>query len=297
MRALGWWFVAVVLVLIGGSTAHAQGVDPAREPAAQLRFVHAVPAAAAVDIYLDGERVVSALPSAQATGYGLVRAGSHTVAFRAAGSDAATTPLLETTVELATGHSYTLAMAPRDGQRQSFLYQDDTGTPADARGSLRVVNLSPSVGEVAGVVGEAALTPLLPFGEASERVPVAAESPKVALVTGEGTLLRETLPIPLADGDFYTLFVLGQGPTLQPLVVSYPLTTGGPPQSPSWLPMAATGAAPPQGATAPGQMPSTGQPAEATPIPLLLLVDGLLLMLVALLGGWWWQQRVVAGKR
>lgn len=307
MRAWRWWIVAWLVMVGVSSTAAAQTLDPAREPSAQLRFVHGLLAGPAVDIYLDGQRIVSALPPGEATAYGLTPTGTRTIRVQAAGSDTTNTRVLEQSLTLGTGLSYTLAIAGKGGTVEAFVLEDDTGTSTTGQGSLRLVNLAATRATLAATVGEAALTGAVPYGAASERVPVdkSQSNPTVTVIDTGGQALLTTPALPLGGGEFYTLFVTEAATTLQPLLVSYPLTSGEPPAATVWMPLAVGGPAastesapaatsvPTQAQPAPtavpaGVLPTAGGEQDSNSLWLMLMGGGFLLLVLAFLGRWGW---------
>src|SRR4051794_40548038 len=92
-RVLRRAFLAIFLLLpfglVSGGGAAAAGTS-------LLRLVHASPASPALDVYIDQQRVTTALKFADATTYVAVPSGSHSVQVLAAGAGAGTKALIAT---------------------------------------------------------------------------------------------------------------------------------------------------------------------------------------------------------
>ena len=294
---MSWWpishrplvlaacMVALLGVLLAG-TAAAQAVDPAKEPTAQVRFVHALPGAAPVDIYLAGERIVGGLPAGEATAYGLTRAGKPELVVRIAGSGAAL--LIRQSLTLEGGHSYTVAVGPTAaGGTAGYLFEDDTAPRPDSQSSVRVINLARGQPAIAAAINEMTLEGLYALGEGSARVDVGRGSRSVRILNNAGAEVARTAAIPLNNGEFYTVFVVGHGGNVQLLVLSYALTSGSVPTSRIWLPLSSAGGSSVASAAAPTPQPSAETQAARTlpdtgagpdrTLPILFVVDGLLL--------------------
>jgi uncharacterized protein YraI len=78
---------------------------------AQVRFMHAIPAASAIDVYTDGELTVAGLNFGEATGYIKVPAGEHTVVVTPAGL---TTTLWQQPLNAPAGSAQTLIASTTD---------------------------------------------------------------------------------------------------------------------------------------------------------------------------------------
>lgn len=284
---------AIIWMGLLPASVGAQGVDPAREPAAQLRFVHAQAGAPPVDISLNGQRIVAGLPAGQATAYGLTGAGSQTVTISVAGAPGS--PLVERSVSLDTGHSYTFAVGPDGaGNPAAYLYPDDTGITADGQSTLRVINLLSGEPAITPVVNNQRFPNMYALGEASERLAVGRGTRQVTVLGNTGNQVLQTSAIPMNNGEFYTVFVMGSKDNARALAISYPVTSGALPNSQIWMPLAAAGrsasdaasaaSAPPAAQT----LPVTGHSLLDDPtIPVWLILDGFLVALIGLCLPWW----------
>ncbi|MCB9435878.1 MAG: DUF4397 domain-containing protein [Anaerolineales bacterium] len=87
----------------------------------QVRFVHGIPSAGAVDIYLNSNLIVAGANFGDATPHLALPVGDYELALRAAGSDAASTPLLGGKLSLT---------ALRQGIQQTVVFHGDiSGLP------------------------------------------------------------------------------------------------------------------------------------------------------------------------
>lgn len=242
MRRIGWWLTVMLMVFSLVSGVRAQDLDPNSDPAALMRFVHALPDAPAVDIFLDDEKIVDDLSPGDATDYGFARDGEQQVVVRAGDADADAEPLLEQTVDLSSGASYTLAVAGDPDQSDAFLLTDEVGASGEEFGSLRVVNLVPGDAPLAAAVDGAAITELLPYGESSERVFADQATPEVTIFDEGGNELVTAPDLSLGEGEFYTLFVVpNEEDEAEVLAVLYPILTGALPDYQIWVPLMTQG--------------------------------------------------------
>lgn len=86
-----------------------------------LRFVHAIPGAAVVDIYVDGQLTAANLDFGEATAYISVPAAAHQITVTPAG---ATTPLWEQSFTPGAGRAYTLVASSFDEPVEFSAFED-----------------------------------------------------------------------------------------------------------------------------------------------------------------------------
>jgi hypothetical protein len=108
---------------------------------AQVRVLHASPNAPAVDVWLDGAKVsaLTDVPFGTISNYLSVPAGSHHVQVFATGTS--TNPVIDTTLDLAAGRSYTVAATNDLGHIQAQVLVDDP-MPVAGKAEMRVVHFS-----------------------------------------------------------------------------------------------------------------------------------------------------------
>jgi hypothetical protein len=124
---------AVALLAFSAIPAAAQGD-------AYVRVVHASPDAPNVDVWVDGERVLSDVPFTAVSDYLALPAGTYNVQVTATGS---TDPVIEADLMLESGTSYTVAAIGALADISATVLTDDR-TPVDGQAKLRVFHASPS---------------------------------------------------------------------------------------------------------------------------------------------------------
>lgn len=112
-----------------------------------IRLTHLSPNTPAVDVYLYSFGDPNALIVLHHVGYGAVSpyervaSGQYSVAMRAAGAAASTSPVLSTSVQIEAGHAYTVAgLGPESGLRLAIL--EDRLTTPSGRSLVRVIQAS-----------------------------------------------------------------------------------------------------------------------------------------------------------
>lgn len=107
---------------------------------ALVRVIHASPDAPNVDVWLDGERVLTDVPFTAVSDYLTVPAGDHNVQVTATGG---TDPVIDADLTLEADTVYTVAATGMLADIAPVVLVDD-GTPADGQSRLRVFHASPS---------------------------------------------------------------------------------------------------------------------------------------------------------
>src|SRR5687767_1987742 len=107
--ALTLAFLTLAVFVAGAALAQSNGTG-------QVRFVHAIPGAAAVDIYTDGQLTIANLESGEASLYVQLPAGDHNLTVTQAG---VTTTLWEQPISVAADGAQTLVVA----STQPLLFQ------------------------------------------------------------------------------------------------------------------------------------------------------------------------------
>jgi len=111
---------------------------------ASVRAAHLSPDAPDVDVYLDDEKVLSAVPFKTVSDYLDVPAGARSVRITAA--DDPDTVVFEGDVEVAAETSYTVAaIGELEGETefQALIVEDDRSAPEDDMARVRVIHASP----------------------------------------------------------------------------------------------------------------------------------------------------------
>lgn len=105
-----------------------------------LRVVHASPDAPNVDVWVDGETVLTDVPFTAVSDYLALPAGSYNVQVTATGG---TDPVIDADLTLEAGTSYTVAATGPLAEIAPVVLTDDR-VPADGQAKLRVFHASPS---------------------------------------------------------------------------------------------------------------------------------------------------------
>jgi len=147
----------------------------AQEGQALVRVVHLSAGAPRVDVYVDGTRMIAAVPFKTASKYHRMPASAHTLALRPAGSAANSTPAASQRVSVLPGVAYTVVLLGTPAQLQVRVAKDDFSAPPPGKARLRVVNAAPQSPPLdIGVAGGPVLFRNVTFGMVSDFVAVAA---------------------------------------------------------------------------------------------------------------------------
>src|SRR5918995_1456999 len=198
--------LALMTALALASPTFAQGGGQA-----QVRVAHLAPDAPNVDVYVNGDPVLTDVAYTTVSEYLPLPAGTQQVTVYATGDT--TSPVIDTPVELAAGGAYTVAAVGlvADDSLTAQVYEDDLRSPDSGNAKLRVVHASPDAGPVDIIPrGGQALVEGLTFPEASPYAEVPARSYTLD-VNAAGTN-KTALTVPdakLASGGVYSAFAVG----------------------------------------------------------------------------------------
>jgi hypothetical protein len=198
--------LALMTALALVAPAFAQGTGQA-----QVRVAHLAPDAPNVDVYVNGDPVLTDVPYTTVSDYLSLPAGTQQVTVYATGDT--TSPVIDAPVELAAGGAYTVAAVGlvADDSLTAQVYQDDLRSPGSGNAKVRVVHASPDAGPVDVVPrGGQALVAGITFPEASPYAEVPAGTYTLD-VNAAGTN-KTALTVPdanLASGGVYSAFAVG----------------------------------------------------------------------------------------
>src|SRR4029453_17224716 len=115
---------------------------------AQVRVAHLAPDAPNVDVYVNGDPVLTDVPYTNVSGYLSLPAGTQRVTVYPTGET--TSPVIDTPVKLAAGGAYTVAAVGlvADDSFTAQVYENDLRYPASGTPKVRVVHASPDAGPV-----------------------------------------------------------------------------------------------------------------------------------------------------
>lgn len=135
---------ALVAALAAGVVMAPQGAD-AQQATGRVRIMHASPDTPPVDIFVDGQKAVTALAFPNNTGYVALPAGGHDVKVFVSPSDGTGTPALQATLEVVAGKDVTVLATGRvgDGSLALTIFEDDNGTPSGNNAHIRLIHASP----------------------------------------------------------------------------------------------------------------------------------------------------------
>lgn len=229
-RFMCYTLLGVLLLLPLGAVAAPAG--SATAGTAQLRLVHASPDAPALDVYVDGQRLITALKFTDATTYVSLPAGSHAVQVFASAAGQAAGALVATTVEFQDGIAYTLVAADRLARLGTVVFTDNLAESAGVQSYIRVIHASPDAPDVAdvAVAGGPVAYRNLPFKAASPYLPIAPGAYAFEVrPAGTAQALATTGLLTLETGRLYSVVVVGQlnDNTFQALLLPDNAGTGG----------------------------------------------------------------------
>lgn len=200
------------LCLSAPLAAHASVGASAGSGTGWIRLAHLSPNAPAVDVYLYSFGDSSSLVVLKHVAYGdvspyqRVADGLYSVAMRAAGAAAASSPLLSTSIQIKSGHAYTVAgMGPKSGLRLAIL--DDQLLTPPGHALVRIIQASLRQHVVNVALGGHTVAANLAFASVSSYQAVAPGTETVHVTAASGdankavTLSAETVhTIVVLDG-------------------------------------------------------------------------------------------------
>lgn len=135
---------ALVAALAAGVVMGPQGAD-AQQATGRVRIMHASPDTPPVDIFVDGQKAVTALAFPNNTGYVALPAGGHNVKVFVSPSDGTGTPALQATLDVVAGKDVTVLATGRvgDGSLALTIFEDDNRTPSGNNAHVRLIHASP----------------------------------------------------------------------------------------------------------------------------------------------------------
>jgi uncharacterized protein YgiM (DUF1202 family) len=204
---------ALVIVLALLALALPAQISAQSTGSSQVRFVHAVPGAPAVDIFVDSALAASKLSYGEATRFLLVTAGQH--ALKVIASDTAAS-LFQGSVNANPDMAQTVAIEGTDTAVETAVYEDEL-SPVKA-GNIRFTAIhaikdAPSV-DVLQVDGQT-VTPLiqgLTYGHPYGTVDIPASAADIVIVPSGADISSAVLKaekVPMVAGTYNTIVALG----------------------------------------------------------------------------------------
>jgi hypothetical protein len=182
----------------------------AQGSAAHVRVAHFSPDAPAVDIYVDGDKVLSGVEYPTVSEYLQLPAGSYDLAVRPAGAAASSDPVIEATAEVKAGDAYTVAAVGALADIEAQIFTDDLSAPAAGKAKVRVIHAAPEVPAVdVAVEGGPTLFEGAEFPSATDYAEVdAATYPVQVKAAGSDEVLLEA-SLPVKAGTIYSVAAIG----------------------------------------------------------------------------------------
>ncbi len=178
---------------------------------ASVRVLHASPDAPAVDVWVDGSKVLTNVPFKGISGYLPLPAGAHQVKVVATGT---TSPaVIDAGVTVEAGKAYTIAAAGKLVSVAPQVFVDDP-MATTGKAMIRVIHLSPDAPAVdvavKGQAPSAALVKNLVFPKASDYAAVAPATYDLEVrLAGTTTVALPLNGVALAGATNYTVFAVG----------------------------------------------------------------------------------------
>jgi hypothetical protein len=200
LSALG--ALALAFTLVGCSD------DDSLDDAAELRVAHLSPDAPAVDVYVDGQRVVPGASYLAVTAHLAVLPGEHRVRVVPAG--ASSPAVIDATLNLASGSATTVAATGLLADIGPTVLGDERSAPAGSA-RVRFVHASPDAPSVdVAVTGGAVLFANVAFREEDGYITVPAGTYDLEVrVAGTSAVALPLPDVVLAGATSYTVFAVG----------------------------------------------------------------------------------------
>lgn len=199
---LSLWLILILGLTINGVMA--QSSDDAR-----LRFVHAIPEAAAVDVYTDGQLTISGLEYGEASTYAFVPVGDHQITVTPTG---ASNSIWQQTVNAGNGAALTLVAASTSSPT-FLIYPEDLSPIALGKARLTAIHAIAGGPAVDLLLTDGRLVlPGVQFGQPASTLDIPTFGFDFAIVpSGQGVdAALATLPtLPLATSTSYMLLIYG----------------------------------------------------------------------------------------
>lgn len=229
----------------------------AQSGTAKVRVVHASPDAPAVDVYVDGAKVLTNVPFFTASDYLDVPAGEHRFQVTPTGQPA-DSAVIDAKATVEAGKAYTVAATGKVADIKPTILADNLAAPAAGKAHIRVIHFSPDAPAVdIKVKGGPTLIAGLAFPKDSGYAPVDAGSYDIVVTpAGTDTVALDLPGTTFEAGKIYDIFAVG--------------LLGG---EPKLTVKVATPA--PAAAAAPATLPRTS--GETLPLALFVLMGALLL--------------------
>lgn len=156
IRGLSFARVGLAAIVLSAGALFAQAIPSAEAQGAtgRVRVMHASPDTPAVDIFVDGQKAVTALAFPKDTGYVSLPAGKRNVKVFVSPSTGSGTPALQADLDVVAGKDYTVLAVGEVGKNTLALLplEDNNALPAAGNAHIRLIHASPDAPAVDVVV-------------------------------------------------------------------------------------------------------------------------------------------------
>ena len=191
-----------------GGVASADNTTTTEGDIAQVRVIHAIPDAPAVDVFVDGNRVLEGVEFKDISDYLELDPGEYTFAVAPAG-EGRESAVLEQQATLEADTAYTVAAGGRLDSPEAFIFIDETEAPSGDQVRLRAVHLAPDAPAVDIAADGDVLVEGLEFGSASDYLDVPAGSYTLEVRPAGQDEAVATFDVTLEGGTVVSAFAVG----------------------------------------------------------------------------------------
>jgi hypothetical protein len=186
---------------------------------AKVRVIHASPDAPAVDVYVDGNKVLTNVPFFTVSDYLDVPAGEHQFQVTPTGQPASAA-VIDARATVEAGKAYSFAATGQVASIQATILADNLAAPAAGKAKVRVIHFSPDAPAVdIKVKGGATLIPNLTFPKDSGYVEVDAGSYNLEVTPAGASTVAIDLPNTAVEaGRIYDVFATNVLASIRPEV-------------------------------------------------------------------------------
>lgn len=183
-----------------------------------VRVFHAAPQAPNVDVYVNDQMVFSNLAFGDFTRYVYLNEGEYNVSVYLAGQK--DRPVINQMVDVPSQQIFTIAATGNLGNLGLLVIPDKVSkSPSQNYSSVRVIHLSPNAPGVDILVDGDTLFEDISFGEGTDYVDLNPGTYNVNVVLNTDKSVVLPLKVTLNPDKIYTIYIIGNPPTLQAVQV------------------------------------------------------------------------------
>jgi hypothetical protein len=181
------------------------------EDEARIRVIHSSPDAPAVDVYANGDKVLSDVPYLASSGYLAVPAGDYTFEVFAAGANPDTdAAVLTIPATLLANTDYTVVALNEVASIEAAVFVDDNTAPAAGKAHVSVIHAGVGAPAVdVAVTDGPVLVSDLSLSEGAGPLPVDAGTYDLEIRVAGTTDVALPLPAVTEEGSIYTFIATG----------------------------------------------------------------------------------------